>query len=191
MQVTGDNPYAPPGSRVAAAAEPGSTADDAARWARIMARVAGGLFSFAALMTAIGLITTQSRYPQMPAGLRLRVMVPSLVWLVLDGLCAAALLGGRRRFRVPAIVVGCLSLAGPLVALATFPASHRSDYLLMLLLQVARAVMFAGGIVVLLTGRASAQRFAVGLALIGLYLAALVAVYVVPVALAAWATFGL
>jgi hypothetical protein len=191
MQVAGDNPYAPPGSRVASAAEPTLVAGDSARWARIMARVAGGLFSFAALMTVIGLISTQARYPQMPAGLRLRVMVPSLVWLVLDGLCAAALLSGRRRFRVAAIVVGCLSLAGPLVALATFPASHRWDFLLMLLSQVARAAMFAGSIVVLLTGRGSARRFAVGLTLIGLYLAALVAVYVAPVALAAWATSGL
>jgi hypothetical protein len=190
MQDAGNNPYAPPGSRVAGATEPGSVDGDSARWVPVMARVAGGLFSFAALMTAIGLLTTQARYPQLPAGLRLRVMVPSLVWLVLDGLCAAALLRGRRRFRVAVIVVGCLSMAGPLVALATFPASHRSDYLLMLLSQVARAVMFAGSIAVLLTGRGSARRFAVGLTLIGLYLAALVAVYTVPVVLAAWATSG-
>jgi hypothetical protein len=105
---------------------------------------------------------------------------------VLDCVFAAAFLRGRRRFRALAIAVSATGILRPIAVLATSRLIDRPAFLIEIIaLDAVRAGLFAAAVVVLLTGRATGGRFALGMTLVGLFLAALGASYLLPLARAA------
>jgi hypothetical protein len=190
LEPTGDNPYAPSAVRDAGTDDASTIGQGSMPRARAMARVAGGLFLFGALIGAIGFVTLQLQLRDMGLGASLQATLPSLVWTVLQGALAAAFLRGQRRFRVPAIVLCSLPVVSSVIALVKYlPISRISGYFLVT--SALRPALFGAAIIVLLTGRGTAGRFAVGVTLGCLSIAAWLGGYLIPIMLAARAASGL